>query len=417
MMSAMFAGVSGLSSHQIKMDVIGNNIANVNTVGYKNSRVSFKEMLVQTISGGTAPQEDQDNTDIRGGINPMQVGLGTAIGSIKIDQSGGQLENTGNPTDMAIDGEGFFIVRNGDDEFYTRVGSFSLDVDNKLVTAAEGFYIKGWKADLQTGTITANDDSLSDITIPFGLELPPKPTSQMRYVANLDARLDIGDTVSRTMEVFDSLGNSHAITMVYTKTGVNSWQWDAHDANGNSVGPVAGGSSELLFNDSGQLISSPDGVIAFTPLNGASPVSITPSFELTQYADTTTVKPVDQDGYGRSTLKSFSIEQSGVIMGRFSNGAMRPLGQIALALFSNPQGLLKQGGTLFASSSNSGGPICGEPGVGGRGIIASERLEMSNVELSKEFTDMIITQRGFQANSRIISVADQLLEEVVNLKR
>jgi flagellar hook protein FlgE len=409
MMRSMFAGVSGLSSHQIRMDVIGNNIANVNTVGYKNSRVSFQEMLAQTITEGTAPQKD-----VRGGINPMQVGLGTAVGSIKVDHSGGQLENTGNATDMAIDGEGFFIVKDAENEYYTRVGSFSLDADNNLVTAADGFYISGWMAD-PSGIINTNGP-LGKVTIPFGLELSPRATSQIEYTSNLDARLGVGETVSRSIEVFDSQGDSHTVNMVFTKTGNNAWRWDALDGTGNPLGPGPG-LGELLFDDSGALVSSTSGSISYTPSSGASVISIQPVFDVTQYADTTTVKPVSQDGYGMSTLKSFSIERSGVITGRFSNGLMRSLGQVALAVFSNPQGLVKQGGTLFARSSNSGEPVRGEPGVGGRGLIAPERLEMSNVELSKEFTDMIVTQRGFQANSRIISVADQLLEEVVNLKR
>jgi flagellar hook protein FlgE len=257
---------------------------------------------------------------------------------------------------------------------------------------------------------------LGKVTIPFGLELAPKTTSQIEYTSNLDARLEVGDTVSRTIEVFDSLGDSHTVNMTFTKAGNNAWQWEALDGAGNPIGPGPG-LGELLFDDSGKLASSSGGSISYNPSNGAGPIIIQPVFDVTQYADTTTVKPVSQDGYGMSTLKSFSIERSGVITGRFSNGLMRSLGQVALAVFSNPQGLIKQGGTLFARSSNSGEPVHGEPGVGGRGLIAPERLEMSNVELSKEFTDMIVTQRGFQANSRIISVADQLLEEVVNLKR
>jgi len=405
MMRALFSGVSGLKNHQIRLDVIGNNIANVNTIGYKASRANFQELFSQTISGASAP------TDDRGGTNPQQIGLGMKIGSIDTLHSQGNLQVTGKSTDLAVQGDGFFVLKQGERYAYTRAGTFDRDAVGYLVNPTNGLRVQGWMA--TDGTLPARDaEGLTDIMIPVGQTIEARATDLVLFANNLDAA---GGTFTTSVDVFDSLGNIQSITMEFTKQpfagGNHVWDWTAR-WNGGSVG-----TGVVEFDSTGSLVDS-SGQITFTPTNGADSLTIDPDFSaLTQFASDTTVQAVGRTGYPMGTLEGFTIDSTGVITGSYSNGLTQTLGQVALAAFSNPGGLFRAGENMYLESNNSGLRQIGEASSGGRGSIAPGNLEMSNVDLSQEFTDMIITQRGFQGNSRVITAADKMLEELVNLKR
>ncbi len=412
MMRSMFSGVSGLRNHQLRMDVIGNNIANVNTVGYKKSRVLFQDILSQSIRGASAPQGG------KGGTNPMQVGLGITVNSIDTLHTQGSSETTGKVTDMMIDGDGFFIVGDGRNNYYTRAGNFDFDAVGNMVNA-NGLLVQGWMAD-NTGNIDITL-AIGGISIPKGQSLQPRATTNATYINNLDANTPTAapnNTFPTSLEVYDSLGNFWVIPVTFTHTGANTWDVTASDPPGATASMSA---TTLTFNADGTFgsMTAGGGVITLTLTNGAtSPQTINVDFSaITQFASPSTARYNTQDGYASGTLQGYAIDTAGVITGRYSNGLTRQLAQVSIANFNNPGGLMKTGENLFVQSNNSGSAQIGTAGSGGRGDISPGKLEMSNVDLSQEFTDMIITQRGFQANSRIITVSDEMLQELVNLKR
>ena len=425
MMRSMFAGVSGLKAHQVRMDVIGNNIANVNTAGYKASRATFQEMLTQTMQGATAPTQE------RGGTNPKQVGLGVQLGSIDVKHTQGNVQSTGYTTDLAIEGDGFFILQDGDGYVYTRAGMFGLDpgkagtdesgsnqrIEGSLVSLVTGQRVMGYLAD-DSGNIIL-DPVLKPIEISSSASIEPKATTQVNFAGNLDARYDVEKGETRTIQVFDSLGREHTLIVTLEKTAVNTWEWSVTAPEDSNLTVELPPDTELSFDLDGRLDSGGVGniQIGFQD-NSATPLSVQVDFSaLTQFANDFSAKFSSQDGYASGSLQSFLIDQNGVIVGSFSNGLTRALGQIALAKFANPGGLLRVGSTVFAETPNSGIAQFHLPGMPGYGRIAPSSLEMSNVDLSEEFTEMIITQRGFQANSRIITTSDEMLQELVNLKR
>ena len=599
MMRSMFAGVAGLKAHQVRMDIIGNNIANVNSAGYKSSRATFQDMLSQTLRAATAP------TGARGGTNPHQIGLGVQLGSIDVKHTQGNTQSTGYITDLAIEGEGFFVLGHGANRQYTRAGMFGLDngTEGNLVSLLNGERVLGYKAD-NDGYIDPNS-ALEPMYISASETITPRATTTVHFTGNLDNRYSAGEVVGRTVQVYDSRGREHTITVDLEKMPDNVWTWDANwlmvsdaipthdnlianngryivfegalglemrDAAGKVVatstdgrmwtskltsgdGPtfefeaaLAAGSdvnamadqgyllltseasltkklefeslpdqtvdgtgslltadrtyhvvhdsatdSLVLRDDSGTtvattsddgatwdflaedpsdphiipgvnfgqvlgagslvttsgtidslvlagymrdyspIVSSDDRRIQFNPDGsyagvGANQVAFKPELaydleltldfsEFTMYADTFTGKFLGQNGYTSGALESYAIDQNGVIVGSFSNGLTRALGQVALARFANPAGLQRSGSTMFVDTPNSGAAQIGAAGIPGYGQISPSSLEMSNVDLSEEFTEMIITQRGFQANSRIITTSDEMLQELVNLKR
>lgn len=413
MMRSMFSGVSGLRIHQSMMDVIGNNIANINTIGYKSSSVNFQSMLSQTIKGASSGDE---NT---GGSNPIQVGLGAKMSSVDSNFVQGNLQSTGKVTDMAIQGEGFFILESGIGTYYTRAGNFSFDSNGNLVNPSDGSIVQGWLADGE-GNIDTNDN-ISDINIPINQIIEPRATEEISYSGNLPSTSSVGDSFSTPIEVIDSQGNKHTLCMEFEKTAENTWDWSTIEPAG------AVGTGEITFNADGSIDSitydDPADPILYNP-PGAESMSITPNFGtidsidgITQFSTDCTVAAVSQDGNVSGTLQSISIGGNGEVTGVFSNGQNRSLAQIALALFKNPSGLLNIGNSFFAESNNSGVPIIGESDSGGRGQIIVGTVEMSNVDLAKEFANMIVAQRGFQANSKIISASDEMLQELVRMKR
>jgi flagellar hook protein FlgE len=406
MMRSMFAGVSGLRTHQVKMDVIGNNIANVNTYGFKANRATFQDLLSQTLQGAAAPQAG------RGGINPQQVGLGVQLASIDTLFSPGSLQGTGLNTDLAIQNDGFFVVGDGQKMYYTRAGNFDFDAQGNLISRSNGMKVYGWLAD-SSGNIN-NRRSVETIAIPKGQVIPAIATDQVQAGKNLDAELATGQSITSSIDICDSLGINHTLTVTFTKTADNQWSWQA---DGDTL--TGTGTGTIEFNPDGTLNTGGTGSASFTLATGANPLALTLDFsQLTQLAEAeSSAELVGQNGFPMGSLEKVSFDTAGVITGYYSNGLRKNLGQIALAIFNNPAGLMKVGQTLFEESNNSGVAMVGTANNGGRGTIAPANLEMSNVELAQEFTEMITAQRGFQANSRVITTSDEMLQELVNLKR
>jgi len=398
------------------MDVIANNVANVNTPGYKSSRVTFQEVFSQTLRGASMPTGL--STSERGGMNPMQVGLGVAVASTDTIHTPGNLQPTSRLTDVAIEGQGFFVVTDGNQRVYTRVGNFGTDGDGILVDY-DGRKVLGWIPEPDGSLpLQRSGENLVPIAIPLGANIPAEATTRVSFVKNLDAQAAVGSTRRTTVTVYDSLGVAHTVTVQFSKTDINTWEWQATDVTDASA---LTGNGTLQFDAQGVLVppAAPH-TITFDPqmTTGANPVSIALDFSgVSQVAGPTTAESGVVDGYPSGTLESYTFDAQGVISGFYSNGRSRVLGQIALANFANPGGLLKCGKNLFVESNNSGDAKIGTAGTAGRGTMAPGALEMSNVDLAEEFTQMIITERGFQANSRVISVSDELLQELVNLKR
>jgi flagellar hook protein FlgE len=416
MIQAMYNGVSGLRAHKTQMDVVSNNIANINTIGFKGSRVCFREMFNQTLKGATAPKSGSI-----GGTNPLQIGLGSSVGSVDINQVQGSLQPTGKSTDVAIEGNGYFVLGDGSGKYYSRDGSFILDSEGNLVSAGSGFKVLGWAADPTTGKI----DTTKAITAGSGIRLSvgqlgiARQTSNITYGGNLDSSLAVGGNVSVTAELYDSLGVAHSLTVTFTKTANPSeWSWVA-DCADKATGSTVG-SGTITFDESGKSEVTTGSIsLTLASANGATnPVASTLHMQsITQLAGESTISPTSQDGLPLGMLDNFTIGKDGIISGSFTNGMSQPLAQIALAQFSNPSGLVKFGNNMLAETSNSGLPQIGQPSTGSLGKTISTFLESSNVDLPTEFANMIVAQRGFQANSRVITTSDEILQELVQLKR
>jgi len=462
MMRSLYSGVSGLQNHQVRMDVLGNNIANVNTTGFKKGRVNFQDMLSQTMSGAAKP------TDEVGGVNPKQVGLGMLVAAIDTVHTQGSLQTTGVMTDLAIQGDGFFILQAGEKQFYTRAGAFGLDKEGRLVNPANGMRVQGWTARTVGGVTTINvATDTQDIVIPVGGKDPAAATTEVQLACNLDKRtpeippgagaqtIQEG-TWATSFDIYDSFGRAHKLQLNYTRVpGIaNRWQVavavDPEAATPTNTTVEVGAANNrdnlffLDFDNFGalQTVSDAQGdTIAQGKLQAQVSFSVpeanvpagAPAFRqlfnlnlgevgsyrnaVTQFAEKSSTKIITQNGYPMGYLESFKIDQSGVITGVYSNGTNRLLGQVALASFTNPAGLEKNSENTYVVSNNSGDPNVGPSGVAGKGKVLAGVLEMSNVDLAEQFTDMIVTQRGFQANSRTIQTSDQMLQELLTLKR
>lgn len=415
MMRSLFSGVSGLRNHQVRMDVIGNNIANVNTVGFKSGRVTFKEGFAQLLQGAGAP------LDGRGGTNPQQVGLGMQVGTVDTIFTQGNLETTGVSTDLAIQGDAFFVVKKGNENYYTRAGNFTLDSTGRLVSATNGYAVQGRMA--VDGELSS--ESVGDIVLPIGEKAPAKASTSVAMGGNLDASAAVGAVVTTSISVFDSQGGTHELKINVTKTAANSWSWEVDPAALPAGTTVTGGSGTLTFDATGRLTSpTTNPELTLTPPGGGvDPIALELNLGegdlkgLTQFSGSSTAALLDQDGYSWGTLQNFSIDSTGTIYGAFSNGITMALGQVALADFNNPGGLIKQGDNMYSASANSGSAVATFATENSASSIASGALEMSNVDLTQEFTSMIVAQRGFQANSKVISTTDEMLQEIVNLRR
>ena len=449
-LTSMYAGLSGLNANALQLSLIGNNISNSNTVGYKSSSATFQDLLSQTLSGGSSS------------TNPLQVGLGTTAAGTSMNFSQGSLQTTGINSHMAIQGGGFFVVNNGEGNSYTRAGNFNVDAKGNLVTA-DGLFVQGYtQKDPATNKIMA-DGALSNITIPPGTLFAPTATTSVRLISNLDANATSGTVFTSSMRVVDSLGSSHQLNYVFTK-GANPGEWsyditvDGGEVTGGTAGtaysligaagaPPTAPAGTMVFDATGKLSlvdgnsvlnATPppllDPAVAPIPIttptfsNGASEMSFTwdvakadssASYTsyLTGYGAPSATSSSAQNGFAAGSLSSFTVAEDGTVQGIFSNGQTAELARIALVTFNNPAGLLKTGSNNYSASTSSGEPSIGGAAAGGRGKIAASSLELSNVDIASEFINMIIAQRGYQANSRVISITDQVTQESINLVR
>lgn len=441
MMQALLAGVASIKAQQTRMNVIGNNLANVNTTSFKGSRVTFQDMIAQTIRGASKP------TTNLGGTNPIQFGLGVLVAGTDSNMEQGSLNATNRPTDLAIQGNGFFMVSNGARVAYTRDGAFDLDANGMLVHRATGERVVGWTAD-SFGQINTNGplSATSSLMIPLGSLNAVQTTTNVKFAGNLNANASMGPTPpaeswSTIVRVYDSTGGAHDITLTLTnrKDGtpgntldgtpppgaLTSWQWSATE-NGTPIGdwnntlvPPTPTNEPLFFDANGVLLNPQSLGNIHVPASTSAPdFDITLDFSaIGQLKTETQVQATDQNGFPPGSLQSFSISSDGVITGLFTNGLTRSLGQIAMAIFPNPGGLERTGSNLFRSTDNSGIAVTGTSRTGGRGTISSGFLEQSNVDIGNEFTDLIVTQRGFQANTRVVTTVDEMLQDLINMKR
>lgn len=463
MMRSLYSGVSGMQNHQTRLDVIGNNVSNVNTTGFKRGRVNFQDMISQQLSGAAKP-----TTEI-GGVNPKEVGLGVMTASIDTIFTQGNLQSTGVATDVAIQGNGFFVLKNGEESFYSRAGAFGLDSEGTLVNPANGFRVQGWMADELNGEMVLNTASNpEDLIIPVGSKDPAKATTNVNFACNLNKNTpeilegaspaDIArGTWATEFKVYDSFGNDHNLAVAFARVPGNPNQWqatvlidpDQADATQTRVGLGTTDGTEntflVNFDNTGTLLSvtdsagnntNPEGeiilqtsfnVVGANPDEEGNPARQTLNINLgtigsqkntvTQSASQSSTKAFYQDGYTMGYLDNFKIDSSGIITGVYSNGTNRTIGQIALATFTNQGGLEKAGDNTYVESNNSGLANIGTSGIAGKGSLLAGALEMSNVDLTEQMTDMIVTQRGFQASSKTIQTADTLLDTVMSLKR
>ena len=475
MMRSLFSGVSGLKGHQTRMDVIGNNIANVNTTGFKSSRATFADAISQTTSGASSP------TGNLGGTNPKQIGLGSNVSSIDLIFTDGSVQSTGKNTDLCLSGSGLFVVKQGIQTYYTRNGDFEFDAEGNYVMPGSGLFVQGWMG--ENGTVNTSG-AVTNINVPSGKSMAARATGAVTYANNLNSDMLMlksvtgGTTVAgrqvttassavtltfsdgttqtvtsgsyvsghsmpitTTATVYDSLGTSHSVPILLEITQKNPGTgntWTAVVAptlksggvintnilcaDGTVITPTLS-STTIKFSTAGAYDStSTIGALslAYTPAPGgagvATPQPVALSFaDVTQYAGSNTVN-ASGDGNAAGTLSSLSIDASGTITGTYTNGIKQAEAQIAIAQFNNASGLTKTGNSLYQESNNSGTPnvkTAGDLGV----TITGSALEMSNVDIANEFSDMIVTQRGFQSNSKIITVSDELLETVINMKR
>ncbi|HET9729619.1 MAG TPA: flagellar hook protein FlgE [Acidimicrobiia bacterium] len=417
----MFAAVTGLRSHQAFMDVVGNNIANVNTTGYKTSNVLFEDLLSQTLRGAGLP------TPSVGGTNPAQVGLGVRLTGVTVNFAQGATQLTGRSTDFAIQGDGFFAIDQGGTAAYTRNGSFSLDANGNLVTNDGGF-VQGWQADASGNVSTTT--AAGRLQIPVGQSIAAIGTTTVKIGGNLPSDTATGDVVSAGINVYDKTGTSIPLRMQFTKiadtAGSINWTMRVYDSTNTAITPATPVSFDLTGAlTTGNITVTAAQLNAIAGTSGAWPAGgVTLDFgsssapdRLTGAAGLNSIAALSQDGSGVGSVVGFSVSQQGLITGVFSNGRSQALGQIALATFNNPTGLEKAGNSLYTATVDSGQAHIGVAGEGGRGTLSGGTLEMSNVDLAAEFTNLIVAERGFQANSRVITTSDEILQDLVNLKR
>jgi flagellar hook protein FlgE len=406
----MYTGLTGLNSNGEAMGVLGDNIANLSTTGFKYSQVQFEDLMAQMVSTGSGPGQE---------------GRGTRISEITPIFSQGSLETSADDVDVAITGSGFLIVKEPASAavYYTRDGNFSLSKDGYLVNA-HGYRVQGKAMDPVTGTATGTD---TDIVIQQNFS-PPAPTANMEMVLNLDANAAVGDTYSSALAIYDSQGNSHSVNMTYKRetTGPPDTWSVSGTLDGTTVLPItdhgATTLTDMSFNAQGTMTGGGDYDLDLTGLvPGGATVRLqmagTGGGSTTEYAASSVTNYASQDGYGPGFLQRVSINNEGIITGSFSNGQIIPLYQLTLARFNAPTKLHREGSNMYTETQDSGVPLTGAPSTNGLGSITSNSLEQSNVDLGEQFVHMIIYQRAFQANSRVITTSDTLLEETLNLKR
>jgi flagellar hook protein FlgE len=424
MFTSFSAALTGLAASEVGVDVVGNNLANLNTTGYKASSVSFYDLVAQSLGLGTGES----------------VGLGTGKPLTVHEFTQGAIQTTSGALDGAIQGDGFFVVRdpNGT-QSYTRAGNFQVDANGNLVTAT-GERVQGWN--IAGGVLNTNGD-IADISIPSGTLRPPVATSNMSLDINLDASATVGQpngSFSTPIQIVDSLGTTHVLTVSFTKSGANAWDYQVTipgaDVTAGTAGtpfPIPGASGTLTFDSNGVLTDPP----APPPsTNGLVPVAIagfadgaadlnanwslySPDLagRITQFAQASSISSNAQDGLAAAQLTHVTLGNSGQVIAQFSNGQQVTVAQVALASIRNPASLVAAGNNNFQIGPETAAPAIGVPNTGGRGQVLGGALESSTVDIAREFTNLIVMQRGYEANAKVISATDQLTQVTINLKQ
>jgi len=426
---SFYTGLSGLSTHGTAMGVVGDNISNINTTGYKNSSPEFQDILGQSLSG------------VQGS---NQTGAGTNVQSIDINYTQGTFETTEVSTDVAINGRGFFVVQDpsSSENYYTRAGHYHFDNQGYYVNA-EGKRVQGFLYD-STGTNLI--ESLSDIQINQNNMIPPQVTTTAEMVLNLDSSAtviaggwNIADpngtsNFSSPITIYDTLGQNHVIQVYFTNVSTalapRNWQWHAiiasSDTSAGGAGYTLFGNGTLVFDANGALTAPAPGVLAtfhdqtanaITYADGVAATTSTIDFtDTTEYGSVSAMQSINQNGYAPGSASAIAIDDEGILTANYTNGQVKKIARLAVANFPNINGLSRRGGTLYSETVSSGQPLINKPGAGGMGTISSSMLEESNVDLAGEIIKMIVIQRGYEANSKVISTTDAMMNTLINIR-
>jgi len=414
MFTSFSTALSALSACSTAIDVVGNNLANLNTIGYKASEVSFHDLVTESLGAG---------------LGETQVGFGVGTPLTTREFTQGAVQTTGGTLDAAIQGQGFFVIQGpqGSTE-YTRAGNFQVDANGNLETAT-GESVQGWT---QANGVLNTNAPPGNITIPTGTVQAPVATQNISFDLNLDAAATPGSssgTFATSVTVYDSLGNSHVVTASFTMDPTVAGQWNyslsvpdadvanppatpltgsiTFDSNGNMVSPAAGTASPQL-TVTGLADGASDLTINWNMFSGTTP-------RLTQYAQASSISAEAQDGSAAAQLVSVAVADGGQVLAQFSNGNQTVVGQLAMATIRNPNSLLAVGDNNYELSALSSLPAVGLPGTGGRGTVQGGAVESSTVDIATEFTNLIIYQRGYEANSKVVTTVDQLSQDTINL--
>jgi flagellar hook protein FlgE len=412
-MSAFSIPLSGLAASSDELNVIANNLSNLNTDGYKDESLNFSDVFnqVQGVSG---------NGD------PIEIGSGVQIDGMTSNLTNGTVSNTGIASNMALQGNGFFVVQSQGNNLtsFTRDGDFTVNSQGQLVSQG-GQLVMGYPA---VNGVVSTSSALGPISVNQASNIPAVASSTFSMDTNLNAGAAVGDNFSTPLTVYDSLGTSHVLTVTYTNTGASQWSYNVSipsaDVGGTGTSTTLA-TGTLTFDSSGNLTSptSPISGIAITGLaDGAAPMNLSWSLTgaggasyLTQQDATSATSSTAQNGYGVGTLTGYSILSDGTVEGQFSNNQTLSLGQIAVASFANPQGLTQTGSNDYQATFASGTPNIGQAGAGGNGTITGGAVEESNVNLSTEFANMIVTQQTYEANAKVLTTMDQVSQATIQL--
>jgi len=408
--------LSGLDADSAALDIVSNNLANVNTTGYKDSSSSFYNLLSASVGGGS-----------------LQIGGGVSATQSETNFSQGSIQVSGGAFDGAIQGNGFFVVRDtAGDTLYTRAGNFQLDANGNLVTAT-GQHVQGWTA--VNGTLTTNG-AIGNITIPSDSLHQPTATQNFTTSLNLAANGVMGTstgTFSAPIQVIDSLGETHTLTINFTMTAANTWSYAVTIPGQDLTAGTAGTPSQLAtgtltFDSNGNLTSpAPPGQISISATglsDGATDLSMNWNLynsnggaSITQFAQPSALSGTSQDGVAAAEVTQVSLTNGGSIVAQYSDGTQQVIGQLAMASVANPESLISVGQNNYEVGSDTSTPVVGDPGTGGRGTIIGGALESSNVDIAKEFTNLIVYQQGYEANSKVVSTLDELTQVLLNIKQ
>jgi flagellar hook protein FlgE len=411
MANSFSTALSGLNANSTAIDVIGNNLANLNTPGFKASAVSFHDLVTQSIGAG---------------LGSTQVGFGVGVPITLRQFSQGALQSTGGPLDAAIQGDGFFVLKNSNNATqYTRGGNFQVNTNGELTTAT-GELVQGWT--MSSGVLDTNNP-IGNITVPVGSLASPIATTASSVDLNLNSSAATGDKFSTSVQVFDSLGTAHIVTYSFTKSATaNAWDYSVTVPDADLTAAFTPVTGTLTFDSSGKLTSpaatDPSPAVAITGLaDGAADMNITwnlfnnGSPRITQFAQTSAASAESQNGSAAANLVSVGLADGGQVLARYSNGSQVVVGQMAMVTIRNPESLIAAGNSNYQASALTALPAVGLPGTGGRGTVLGGSIEASTVDIAKEFTNLIIYQRGYQANARVVTTVDQLSQDTINLKQ